>query len=106
MDVPQSLASLSVALAFNEGSTLGKPRYVGQTVSYDYAQLGYFNENDEMTKMAIKQATVTTTSAETFEANPQMLDISLEGSYINARIEVYSPLLDQSNYYKIRFNRV
>lgn len=59
-----------------------------------------------MTKMAMKQATVTATSAGTFEANPQILDISLEDSYVNARIEVYSPLLDQSNYYKIRFNRV
>lgn len=59
-----------------------------------------------MTKMSIKQATVTTTSEGTFEASPQMMDISLEGSYINARIEVYSTTLDQSQYYRIRFNRV
>lgn len=59
-----------------------------------------------MTKMSMKQAIVTTTSAGSFEANPQTIDIPLEGSYVNARIEVYSPLLDQSNYYKIRFNRV
>ena len=107
VDMPQSLESVSVVLTRRDDSTLGKAQTIGSTPKYTYASIGYYNANDEMTKMAMKDAIVATNTEGSYEVNPQTLNITHEDSaYLIARIEVYSLLLEQSKYYTIRFNVV